>query len=258
MLSSEEISLAVEKLKLRYKEYSTKYPTIFDYIGFIKRYKNIISIDGNIEQFINNEIRLFESIVNKIETRTVEKKEGAELNERVDKIIDENELKISQYGKIEFHKNANYEIMHLYSILETLYNNEWQFISKTFYNSRDVNIKSEFFNLDRKFEFFARRTSQGYSSRIESYITKLNTVDKHGVPNEEETILKEAGFLLNGISDFLADVISANKINEPDTSVSFKTTLGRIGNKRGKTVGYIMEVFKHIVEDFRLVSFKQQ
>ncbi len=222
-LSFNEIKDIINKLNLKYEEYSSIYgENFFNKEKFEERYLDALKKGMNLEIFTHAEVAFFNDLKDKLEMRKEEKRIRAEkpFTKKVEKYIEELERRWQKYPKTFIEAEISDEASFFCGAIQEFYNNYWikfiSIINKT--SSKDI---QEYNNLTIIIEKFFVNKSNNFSYEIEGYLINMN---KFGIEKANMLFLKEGAFLIKKIKKFtknfnkmiIEDKLDLNKILKED------------------------------------------
>jgi hypothetical protein len=267
-LSNKEIDLLINKVREKYKESYKEYKSrLFNVEAFEDRLQTALRKRMNLEGFILAEIANFEQLKQKFEEdRNPKKPEESAFSKQVNQIFEENTSRIKKYKEIQFHPDADIEIMHLYGGLSEFIQ---YYFSILWIILNDYQFKEKVHTLDHRFSEFAVSRSRKHPRRIEDHITILSRkgVKEIEIEKDKNNFLKESAFLLHEVIDFMDELI---EIRDRDWDNPLKFDKLHIDSEAKKKMlsifsgttpyGAILKIREHaeeILKDFRLESFRK-
>ena len=263
-MSQEEIGKLVEKLRIKYLEYSEKYnPRWFDPAQFEERFQMAKKNRMNLEGFILAEISNFE----KVRERYEKKKEQKSISEKIDRIIESNNARIAVYPETRFHPRAGFEISHLYGAMTELAMHYFAIIWNLV---KEQELKGRLAPLEDQLHFLAMPRGAQESKRIEDHCAVLARRDtaEIDIERDKNEYLKESAFLLHDIVDVCDEMIQQR---DPAWEVPLRLDKLFVEEKRKKRIlqvfsgmtgyGAILQVREYasgIIDNFRLGAFRRR
>lgn len=112
----------LQQLRDKYRRAAEKYGTkFFDLEQLEERIDHLKRSGGNLNSFFESEKEFFEKIETLAEKKHEAQKNREELNNRIDKIIEENEAKVAGYRDVYFDPRATHEIRHFVGAVTDFY-----------------------------------------------------------------------------------------------------------------------------------------
>lgn len=271
-LSHKEIDKLVAKLRDKYREAAQTYNdrSWFSVDAFDERYKTALKRRMNLEGFILAEISAFEELKKKYEDKKNKKDIQAEqssptFNDKVNKIIEENNARMQKYPEIKFHDYAALEITHLYGALAYFSQNLFTVFRMLL---TEISHKNKIKSFEDQLVFLAVPRGGKHPKRIDDHILVLSRAKKNelDIERDKNEYLKSCAFLMHDISGFCDDLISERN-KDWETPLKFDKLYVQSESRReiikvfSSLTGYgailkIKEYAEDIVKDFRMEAFK--
>ncbi len=253
-LTDSEIQNLFQKIRSEYKSYALENPNIFKILPFEERYSEVLKNRGNIESFLKDELLFFEQLKKK-HKELLEKKEASK-GETFHKIIEEQELKIQKYPKLEFHPDSKNELKFFFGAIKDFVEIEINLILQIYRGTLEMNqIQEPIIQLER-----IGLSKKGILPIRMSEHIKLLSVSNQSyakIEQDSQSIMKEGCLALKRLNSSLTESLAKKKINFK-LNFKFHDTLEPSLYKRfqGKSFESIIpEIQNRIVEiikDFRM------
>lgn len=262
-LGPKEIASIVNKIRVEYRTFATQNSKIFRGDQFEERYKAVLDAKGNIQQFLKDEIDFLEKLKD-IHKQRKAKAEAAK-GETINKIIEENEARLKNYKKIDFHPLAKDEIKYFYGAITGFTEIELQFVIHIFRGT------PEMYSLQDSIAIIERlgvRKYKQHSIRIAEHIRTL--VEAKGnqtiLEQDAQKLLKENCYSLSKIIEIISDCLQNKTVSYYATLSFNKSDYPDLHEKyEGITHVHALEMVifkcKEIISDFRMdsiIDFKQK
>jgi hypothetical protein len=255
-LSPIEIEKLINKIRSEYNFYSKENPSIFKLITFEERYTQILKSKGNLSLFIRDELIFLEQLKKK--HKEILDKKSASKGETFNKILEEQEQKISKYKRVDFHPDARNELKYFLGAMQDFVDSELILIQQIYRGTYEFNtIQEIILQLERV----------GLSKRgllpirfIEHL--KLLTDSKPSITKIEQDaqqIIKEGCFGIAKLKDCIEELRNQGRIN---LNLNFKFNerlepkLFNLYNNKSfeSVIPLIIQKIKDIIIDFRMES----
>ncbi len=219
-----EISEAFLDLKARYRslifEYSLK-PEILDSVE--DRINSARDLGRDPEKFLKEEEEAYRELENKVVTKSHQAAMQEEARRRrlagesfADKILSEYQERIKEYPSLDFHEDADYEVVKLYGALDALDKNHWtallNFLRKAFPGAGQLDRMS----MEQRFWRLVSTRQGRIPDELEPYRRALSSpaaTEKERVREAQEAI-KQAAFFLHEFLDLCEKGHAKTPINE--------------------------------------------
>jgi hypothetical protein len=211
-LKKSEIDAAISKIRSEYDKYIVTFhkPAILKQ-EFEWRYKNAQIESMDMERFLREEIAAVQSIF--IHQKKKDKEKSAEVErERIrtlkkgqpdfaDKVLEKLKNKIIAYPSLNFHKDASYEIIHLYGAIREFENQHWPPLDNFISENKSWALRGEKKDFNNEIWRFIPSGENGIPVVLERYFLMLNSTDTtlKDISREAQECMKRAAFLLNDI-----------------------------------------------------------
>lgn len=210
-LSKQETDLAISKIKKAYIQKAAKYDnSIFDVERFNKRYMDSLRMNLPITNFISSEMLVLQELQKRAVEKYPPKKTPKEQSlSNADKLIQKFEQQIKKYPLVDFADRADEESCRLVGMLQTLYQ-EWGTAipsNKSLSPGTKASVLSQKID-DRLFELLIPQKN-GFPRKVNDFgmtISRLISGKKEQTKAKRD-FFKEAGFLLNDLSDLFHEII---------------------------------------------------
>jgi len=272
-LTTDELKKAVNKLKIRYEEFCTKFKksrTLID--AFEDRYINALRSKTNMAVFIMAEIEAIEEL---FKNETVKQKNANELIETppvkkttvADRIYQQNRDRYLRYQPFPLPKDADDELEHLLGAVRSFLKDYWPvlelIVRENHHSAYKITFDHYYNELISKYDFkgdmpIARHFFQ---------VCSRNPKDFKQIDVEHQNILKETAFLINNISATLSEITTNNVFRMPEKKIpldTFKyseTNKSLIDNFNGlnytQSFDKISNYINDIIIDFRIRDLKK-
>lgn len=246
-----EIDAVIKKIRSEYDKYIVTFhkPATLKQ-GFENRYKNAQIQYMDMERFLREEIAAVQSIF-----ALQKKKEKHRFNEIeqerlkalkkgqpdfADKVLEKLKNKIISYPPLEFHKDASYEITHLYGAIREFEQNHWPILDRFISENKSWALRGEKKDFNNELWRFLPSGENGIPLVLERYHLMLNSTDimLKDISREAQECLKQAAFLLNDI------LWSCNSIIKKGID--------------GSIIEKDLIFVQNIIEDFRIKDLKNR
>ena len=211
-LKKPEIESAINKIRSEYDKYIVTFhkPAILKQ-EFEWRYKNAQIEHMDMERFLRDEITAVQSIFNhqkKIEKDNFSKIERERMKtlrksqpDFADEVLEKLKKKITVYPPLNFHKDASYEIIHLYGAIREFEKNHWPSLDHFISENKSWALKGEKKDFNNEIWRFIPSGENGIPVVLERYYLMLNSTDTtlKDISREAQECMKRAAFLLNDI-----------------------------------------------------------
>ncbi|MBI9099619.1 MAG: hypothetical protein JEY91_14160 [Spirochaetaceae bacterium] len=250
-LKKPEIDAVIDKIRGEYDKYIVTFhkPATLKQ-AFENRYRTALIEGMDIERFLNEEIAAVQSIF--IHQKKIDKEKKTEQEKERQKALRKNQPdfadqvlkklkdKIIVYPALKFHKDASYEITHLYGAIWKFEKQHWPSIDNFISENQSWALRGEKKDFNNEIWRFIPSGENGIPVVLERYYFMLNRSDTplKEISYEAQQCIKQAAFLLNDI------LWSCNQI--------IKT--GIDSNIIEKNLIYV----QNIVEDFRIKDLKNR
>lgn len=250
-LKKNEIESALSKIRAEYDKYIVTYhkpATLKE--AFERRYKNAQIESMDMTRFLSEEIAAVQSIFThqdkmdkerKAETEQVRLKEMRKGQpDFADRVLEKLKNKMLAYPSLNFHKEASYEITHLYGAMREFEKCHWPPLDRFIRDNGSWALRGEKKDFNTELWRFVPSGDGSVPLILERYFLMLNATD---VPLKEISIeaqqcIKQAAFLLNDI------IWSCNQIIRK----------GIDGSNIEKNLKFV----QNIIDDFRIKDLKDR
>jgi hypothetical protein len=211
-LTPGEISASVEKIRKRYDEYITKYfrpRSLRD--AFEKRYLASLKAKVDVSSFLLAEISAVEELIEREEqkiqrgpVRPPKEKEPS----FADRVLEENQARISAYRDFVFHPDAGEEVRRLAGALTDFEQKTWADIGMALQETMYAPNSSEMIALDSQLRGLAASPREEIPSGLSRLVGELRKFPRNYpvIDREEKDYILEAAFFLNDLLAILGRV----------------------------------------------------
>ena len=250
-LKKVEIDAAISKISAEYDKYIVTFhkPATLKR-AFEQRYRNAQIESMDMERFLKEEIVAIKSIFE--HQKNLEKDRQAELEKErlkklrkgkpdfADKVLEKLKNKIVAYPPLNFHKDASYEINHLYGAIKEFEKHHWPHLDNFIHENQNWALKGEKADFNNELWRFIPSGGDGIPLVLEKYYLMLNSTDitLKEISFEAQQCLKRAAFLLNDII-WCCNTIIQKGIDSTNVEINLKFV-------------------QNIVEDFRIKDLKNR
>jgi hypothetical protein len=247
-LTPQEISSTVEKIRLRYDEYTYKYlkPRTIRY-AFEDRYLEAIKSSSDISSFLIAEIEAVEELIRREERKAGLPKEpgGQSVGERVDRVVQENLERIRKHPEVPLHPGASEELRRLLGAMCRLEEKHWAVLNACLRDTAYYRSSLAMVRFENKLRGLASRGSDGIPTALSRYIYHASRFprDYLAIDREEKQYILECAFLLHDLDEILEKVV----VNYP-----------RLDDSSRGGLKDVQVYIQGIIEDFRLKEFKRK
>ncbi len=207
-LSNLDKEKLLSKIRLEYKTYSLESPSIFSLKGFEERYNHCLIEKGNIENFLKQEILFFEELKKK----QIELKNKRELGkgETFNKILEEQEAKISKYSKFEFHPMAKLELKYFAGAIRNFLEIETNLIYQIYRGTVEINgFQDSILQLER----IGLSKKGTVPLRLMEHVRILASGNTSKIEQDSQNIIKDGCIALKKINDCILETKEKTKFN---------------------------------------------
>ena len=250
-LKKEEIEAAFIKICAEYDKYIVtflKSATLKH--AFERRYRNALIESMDMERFLREEIFAVKSLF--VHEQDLEKERSADLERErqkqlrknqpdfADKVLQQFKDKIIVYPPLSFHKQASYEIIHLYGAIGEFEKNHWPLLDQFISDNQSWALRGEKKDFNNILWRFIPSGENRIPVELERYNLLLNSSETslRDISREAQQCIKKAAFLLNDI------VLSCNSIIRS----------GIDSSNIEKNLNFV----QNIIIDFRIKDLKSQ
>ncbi|PJZ78536.1 hypothetical protein [Leptospira neocaledonica] len=253
-LSDQEIKNIVEKLRTEYREGAKQSPKIFDAKGFEDRYIQTLRHRGNLDNFLKDEVAFLEKI--KTKHKELTERRNASKGETINRILDEQEEKLSKYQRVDFHPLARPEMRYFYGAMTSFADTELPVLIHIFRGTPEYSAFQDSISMIERVGV----TKRGMPSlRISEHIKAL--LDANGnqstMERDSQNILKEVCIALAGLRKTALECVEKNRVSDrmtvqvsdrdfPKASEAYKNLLFGIALEK------IIVKAENIIRDFRM------
>jgi hypothetical protein len=250
-LKKSEIDATIDKIRSEYDKYIVTFhkPAQLKQ-EFEWRYKNAQIEHMDMERFLKDEIIAVKSIFN--HQKKIEKDKSSKIeNDRMktlrksqpdfaDKVLEKLKKKIVVYPPLNFHKDASYEIIHLYGAIIEFEKHYWPSLDHFISENKSWALRGEKKDFNNELWRFIPAGENGIPVILERYYLMLNSTNTtlKEISREAQECMKSAAFLLNDI------LWSCNHI--------IKTGID------SANIDQSLKFVQNIVEDFRIKDLKNR
>ncbi|EQA35097.1 hypothetical protein LEP1GSC047_1933 [Leptospira inadai serovar Lyme str. 10] len=253
-LNDEELKKIVEKIRSEYREGAQQSPKLFDNKGFEDRYIQTLKHRGNLEKFLKDEVGFLEKVKEKhrelVERRTASK------GDTINRILDEQEEKLSKYPRVDFHPLARTEMRYFYGAMTNFAETEYPVLIHIFRGTPEFSSFQDSLAMIERIGV----TRKGMPSlRIAEHIKAL--LDANGnqsaMERDSQNILKEVSIALAKLMQTVKECIEKNRVSDrmtvqiserefPKAAEAYKNLLFGIALEK------IIVRVENIIRDFRM------
>lgn len=211
-LKKSEIEAAINKIQSEYDKYIVTFhkPARLKQ-EFEWRYTNAQIEHMDMERFLKEEIAAVMAIYD--HQKKIEKDKIAKIeHERVKKIrknqpdfadtvLEKLKAKIVAYPPLKFHKDASYEITHLYGAIGKFEEEYWPALDRFISENQNWALRGEKIDFNNEIWRFLPSGEDGVPVILERYYLMLNSTNStlKEISRESQECMKNAAFLLNEI-----------------------------------------------------------
>ena len=196
----------LEKLREKYQRAVEKYgEQYFSLLDLETRITHLVKNKASVETFMQQEIEFYESLKARAEAAEEEANKRAEFNERLDKMMQENEAKIAKYPDVFFDPNASKEIRHFTGAVTSFVDTYGLILRKQLggaLNGRDL------FNILGEIERFYLKDGQPPTMLLKHYVEELIVRGESAREEFDRKLLQTGGLLLYRISRAVSVIIN--------------------------------------------------
>jgi len=250
-LKKSEIEATIDKIRSEYDKYIVTFhkPALLKQ-EFERRYKNAQIEYMDMERFLKEEIIAVKSIFNhqeKIEKDKITKFEKDRMRtlrknqpDFADKVLEKLKKKIIAYPPLNFHKDASYEIIHLYGALREFERQYWPSLDNFISENKSWALRGEKRDYNNELWRFLPSGENGIPVILERYYLMLNSKNTtlKDISREAQECMKSAAFLLNDI------IWSCNHIIKKGIDST--------------NIDQSLKFVQNIVDDFRIKDLKNR
>lgn len=207
-LSSSEKEKILSKIRSEYKIYSNESPGVFNISGFEERYTQVLIAKGNVENFLKQEILFFEELKKK--HNDLKTKRDLQKGETFNKIIEEQEAKISKYTKLEFHPMAKNELKYFAGAIQNFLEIEINLIYQIYRGTIEMN---QFQDPILQLERVGLNKKGSFPVRLAEHVKILAIGNASKIEQDSQSIIKEGCFALKRIYDCIFETKEKTKFN---------------------------------------------
>lgn len=220
-LSQKEIDSVLHKIRAEYDKYIVTYHKSAALKEEFERRLRIALIESrDMERFLSEEIAAVRSIYElqeELDRKQMAAREKSRLKalrkeqpDFADKVLEELKSRITAYPKLNVHREASYEIVHLYGAIEEFERKHWPEIDRFIGEYRSWALKGERKDFNLLLWRFVPAAEGKVPPILEKYCLLLDSPDKplKELNFEAQQCIKEAAFLLNDILWSVKQIIS--------------------------------------------------
>ncbi|EPG73482.1 hypothetical protein LEP1GSC058_2896 [Leptospira fainei serovar Hurstbridge str. BUT 6] len=253
-LTDEELKKIVEKIRSEYREGAQQSPKLFDNKGFEDRYIQTLKHRGNLEKFLKDEVGFLEKVKEK--HRELVERRNASKGDTINRILDEQEEKLSKYPRIDFHPLARTEMRYFYGAMTNFAETEYPVLIHIFRGTPEFSSFQDSLAMIERIGVSRRGMP---SLRIAEHIKAL--LDANGnqssMERDSQNILKEVSIALAKLMQTIKDCIEKNRVSDrmtvqvserefPKAAEAYKNLLFGIALEK------IIVRVENIIRDFRM------
>ncbi|EQA44906.1 hypothetical protein LEP1GSC050_2872 [Leptospira broomii serovar Hurstbridge str. 5399] len=253
-LTDEELKKIVERIRSEYREGAQQSPKLFDNKGFEDRYIQTLKHRGNLEKFLKDEVGFLEKVKEK--HRELVERRNASKGDTINRILDEQEEKLSKYPRVDFHPLARTEMRYFYGAMTSFAETEYPVLIHIFRGTPEFSSFQDSLAMIERIGV----TRRGMPSlRIAEHIKAL--LDANGnqstMERDSQNILKEVSIALAKLMQTIKDCIEKNRVSDrmtvqiserefPKAAEAYKNLLFGIALEK------IIVRVENIIRDFRM------
>lgn len=207
-LNSSEKEKLLNKIRSEYKTYSLESSQIFNLKGFEERYTATLIEKGNLENFLKQEILFFEELKKK--HNELKKKRELQKGETFNKIIEEQEAKISKYPKFEFHPMAKLELKYFAGAIQNFLEIEINLIYQIYKGTFEIN---QFQDSILQLERIGLSKKGTVPLRLMEHVRILASGNASKIEQDSQIIIKDGSIALKKIYDCILETKEKTKFN---------------------------------------------
>ncbi|TGK17876.1 hypothetical protein EHO61_10420 [Leptospira fluminis] len=253
-LTDEELKKIVEKIRSEYREGAQQSPKLFDNKGFEDRYIQTLKHKGNLEKFLQDEVSFLEKV--KAKHRELVERKNAAKGETLNRILDEQEEKLSKYPRADFHPLARTEMRYFYGAMISFTETEYPVLVYIFRGTPEYSSFQDSLSVIERIGISRRGMP---SLRIAEHIKAL--LDANGnqsvMERDSQNILKEVCLSLAKLIRNIQECIEKNRVSDrmtvqisdrefPKAAETYKNVLFGIALEK------IIVRVENIIRDFRM------
>ena len=207
-LSSVEKEKLLNKIRSEYKTYSFESPQIFNIKGFEERYSLVLKEKASVENFLKQEILFFEELKKK--HNDLKNKRELGKGETFNKIIDEQEAKISKYPKFEFHPMAKTELKYFTGAIRNFLEIEINLIYQIYKGTFEIN---QFQDSILQLERIGLSKKGTVPLRLMEHVRIIASGNASKIEQDSQGIIKDGSIALKKIYDCILESKEKTKFN---------------------------------------------
>ncbi len=249
-LNRVEIDSTIQKIRAEYDKFIiTFHKPISVKSNFEQRYKEALIHSIDMERFLRDEIYVVKSIYeneknlekNRLIELEIERKNKIRRTQPdfADRILKELKDKVTVYPSVSIHKDASYEIIHLYGAINYFEKHHWPQLDKFIEKSQNWALRGEKKDFNNEIWRFISSEPDCIPQVLERYVILLNSTSPtlKEVTREAQECIKKAAFLLNDIASRCQIMIKK----------------GVDSSEIEKHLDFVLQ----IIDDFRIKDFKK-
>jgi hypothetical protein len=204
-LTPGEITASVEKIRKRYDEYVAKYFKPRGLRGaFEDRYIRALRGGVDVSSFLLAEISAIEELIGREEKRIADipVKPLAEPGPGfADRVLEENQKRISKYPEVPFHSDASEEVRRLLGALAGMHLDRWQQLGHVLQDTMYPMSSPEMLRLDTQLRALAASDHDSVPQLLLDLVNQLRKFPRNfaAVEREEREFVLAAAFFLNDL-----------------------------------------------------------
>jgi len=250
-LSEKEVEAALSKIRAEYDKYIvTFHKSARLKEEFERRYHNARIEFRDLENFLKEEIAAVKAIFShqsQLKKEQMAEAEKARLKEQrknqpdfADRVLEQFKKKITAYPPLQVHREASYEVQHLYGAIYKFEKMYWPVLDRFIAEHRSWALRGERRDFNNELWRFTPSGDNGLPVVLEKYCLLL---DSPNVPlkeklREAQQCIKEAAFLLNDIVRCCKEIMKR----------------GIDGTNIEKSLDFV----QNIINDFRIRDFRDR
>jgi|GEM_PF-562184 len=250
-LKKHEIEATIDKIREEYDKYIvTFHKPLSLKNAFERRYTEAKIHEVDMERFLGEEIAAIKSIYlhqNKLDKDKKDDEERARLKHQrksqpdfADKVLQKLKDKITVYPPLRFHKDASYEIVHLYGAIREFESQHWPPLDHFISEHQSWALRGDRKDFNNDLWRFLPAGDTLIPPILERYKLLLDSTDVplRDITREAQHCLKEAAFLLNDI------LWSCNNIIKKGIA--------------GENIEKNLDFVQNVINDFRIKDLKNR
>jgi hypothetical protein len=250
-LTDAEIRAAVDKIRVRHKDYIEKYLKGRHTLDtFEDRYIEAMRARLDMAIFLHAEMTAIEDLIKAEQQRIEKEQQRAEQVKKhqteslsfADKIIAEHRERIAKYPPIQIHAEASDELERLYGCLSTIEREIWPGVEKLMRAAYTSIVTSPRARLEERIITLSRPVDGNLSPRLSRYQILLSRIPAsvREIEKEEKSCLLDAAFFLHDLSEVLDEMKKSPNLDGGDKE------------DVDKMLGYV----HNLIDDFRLKDLR--